>query len=127
MRRNRFLPIIMIAALLAQAVIAGLGHSHVHLTDGTQAHGAGANHYHHHAAHFHSPVEPSDGAPTLPHSPSDDDCSICRHLALAAVLTLDLEPSANEVVVEPIAERESRFYAPNRIGLLRSRAPPKLS
>ena len=135
MSRNRFLPILLVAALVAQVVIAGWGHSHSHPC-GTLGHApelhtqhglAGHSHHQHSAGELHHFGDSHQHSP-LPHQPSDkDDCSICRHLALAAILTLDLEPLAVGDSAEPVKDRESILASTIAIGLRRPRSPPELS
>ena len=122
MSRNRFLPILLAAAMVAQAVIAGWGHSHAHVAHGSHVHADAAGHLHHHDAHgSHEHLPP-------PNQPTDkDDCSICRHLALAAVLTLELESVAIGDAAEPARYSESRPVSTPVIGLHRGRSPPELS
>ena len=122
MSRNRFLPILLTAALVAQVVIAGWGHSHAHVANGSHSHVGIAGHVHHHdthSSHEHSP---------LPNQPTDsDDCSVCRHLALTAILTLELESLAIGDAVESAQHGESRLASATAVGLHRPRSPPELS
>jgi hypothetical protein len=122
MSRNRFLPILLAAALVAQVVIAGWGHSHAHVANSSHGHAGVAGHSHHHdsqRSHEHQP---------LPNQPTDkDDCSVCRHLALAAILTLELESLAIGDAVEPAQHGESRLVSTTAMGLHRPRSPPELS
>ncbi len=133
MSRNRFLPILLSAALVAQSVIAGWGH--VHVADGLHSHFGIATHSHHHHltdghgqhhtgdANEHQPT-PDRSTPDRPtHS---DDCSVCRHLALVALLTLDLEAISTGDAVELLQDGESTPVSTFIVGLRRPRSPPEL-
>lgn len=119
MSRNPFLPILLAAAMVAQVVIAGWGHSHAHVAHGSHVHVDAAGHLHHHGSHEHLPPR---------NQPTDkDDCCICRHLALAAVLTFELESVATGDAAEAARYSESRLVSTPVIGLHRGRSPPELS
>ncbi|MBC8351154.1 MAG: hypothetical protein H8E66_04160 [Planctomycetes bacterium] len=122
MSRNRFVPILLVAALFAQAVVAGWGRSHAHVATGSHGHVGVVGHSHHHDAKL------SHEHPPLPDQPTDkDDCSVCRHLALAAILTLELESLAIGDAVELAQHGESLLVSTTAIGLHRPRSPPELS
>lgn len=128
MSRSPLLPILLAAALVAQSVIVGWGHSHTDQCAGwglspvSHSHHADASDWHQH----HSRT--SHEHPPLPNQPSDqDDCSVCRHLALAAILTLDLEALAIGDSAEPVKDRDSILASTIAIGLRRPRSPPELS
>ncbi|MEO8498191.1 MAG: hypothetical protein ABI614_24260 [Planctomycetota bacterium] len=126
---HRFLPILLTVVLIAQAVIAGWGHSHTHVVDGSHGHVAFAGHSHHQATvggQFH--IHHSQQHSPLPSLPADqDDCSVCRHLALAAILTLDLEALPSGDVVASVPDAESSLVSTIAVGLHRPRSPPELS
>ncbi|MEX0818706.1 MAG: hypothetical protein WD070_03905 [Pirellulaceae bacterium] len=126
MHRNQFLPILLSAAMVAQAVIAGWGHTHAHV--GGDAHGnVGAAGYLHHDHTVGEPAHQSHEHSPLPHHPADEeDCSVCRHLALAAILTLDLEASAIGDATEALRAGKSLPVSTIAVGLRRPRSPPEL-
>ena len=133
MIRTSFLPILLTAAMIAQTVIVGWGHSHAHLGDGS--HGdlniAGHSHHHHaasghHHVHFH--VHAAREHSSLPNQPADqENCSICRHLALAAIVAFELEALSVGDAPEAVQERESALVPTITVGLYRPRSPPELS
>jgi hypothetical protein len=122
MSRHPSLPILLTAALIAQSVIAGWGHSHVHVAEGQHSHSGVASHSHHHHG-----VNANEH-PAVPDRPvHSDDCTVCRHLALAAILTLDLQAILIGDVAESVQSVELSPVSTVAIGLRRPRSPPVLS
>jgi hypothetical protein len=122
MSRNPSLPVLLTAALIAQSVIAGWGHSHVHVADGSHSHSDAASHSHHHHG-----VNANE-RPAVPNPPvHSDDCTVCRHLALSAILTLDLQAISIGDVAESVQSVELSPVSTLAIGLRRPRSPPELS
>jgi hypothetical protein len=122
MSRHPSLPIILIAALIAQSVIAGWGHSHVHVAEAPHSHPCVVSHSHHHHG-----VNANEH-PAVPNRPvHTDDCTVCRHLALAAILTLDLQAMSIGDVTESVQGVELSPVSTIAIGLRRPRSPPELS
>jgi len=126
MSRSPFLTILLAAALVAQAVIVNWGHSHEHVAAGAHVHlGDVGSWHHHHASGVQSHAGSSHEHPPLPNRPTDkDDCSVCRHLALAAILTFDLEATAIGDAAERVRDGESSLVPTIAIGLRRPRSPP---
>ena len=129
MNRNRFLSILLTAVIFAQSVIAGWGHSHAHIASGSHSHAdVGAHPHHNHDAGEHRHVHDSHEHQPLPNCPIDkEDCSVCRHLALAAILLLDLESLTIGDATELAPDRTYFLVSANAVGLYRPRAPPKLN
>ncbi len=137
MNRNRSIPILLTAALIAQSVIAGWGHSHVHLGGESHrhVHANGQHSHHQHGSHFshthaHGGIDSEathDHAPLPSHPVDHEDCSICRHLALATVLNVDLDLLDIGSTVDFVANDESLLASAIRDGLYRPRAPPEFS
>lgn len=122
MSRNPYLSILLTAALIAQSVIAGWGHSHAHVASGSHSHPDVASHAHHHHG-----VNANEH-PAIPNRPvHSDDCTVCRHLALAAILTLELQANSSGDVVEFLQSGEFSPVSTLAIGLRRPRSPPELS
>lgn len=134
MRHNRLLSLLLTAALIAQTVIAGWGHSHAHLSDNLRNHSHDvASHSHHHhpgvRGHYHANShDTSHQHPSLPSEPaSGDDCTVCRHLALAAIFTLDHESVSVEQACEAVHVATPLLLSITAVGLRRPRGPPALS
>lgn len=131
MSHTRFLPILLTAVMIAQSVIVEWGHSHVHVADALHSDLSVAVHAHHHhlaSDRYHVHLHHSHEHPPLPNQPTDkEDCSICRHLALAAIVTLDLEAVAIGDAAEAVQEHKSSFVSTIAVGLRRPRSPPELS
>lgn len=135
MKRHRFIPLLLVAVLLAQAVIAGRGHVHTHIAGVSHtlagvphghAHDSIAHtHNHHHALFAH---ESQHENTPLPFHPTDsDDCSICRHLELAATLSFELELVVVQDAVDAVLQITDCIACPSPAGPHQPRAPPELS
>lgn len=128
MYRNRYISLLLIAGMLAPSVISGWGHSHAHsaLGSGHQLVRGGC-HHHHALEGLQQPLESQEHEPLSNYPVDKDDCSVCRHLALAAILTFDLTLLVHGDVVEFVEDRESFVFSHAAASLYRPRAPPELS
>jgi hypothetical protein len=121
MNRKSLISILLTTAMIAQVVVAGWGHSHVHLADDQTNH----THLQQHEREGHGHDNKQSPQPT---SPTDKEgCSICWHLATAAIVSLQLElPTCGDAVkvVQPYNDLLSSTFP---IGLYRPRSPPALS
>ncbi|MCA9141210.1 MAG: hypothetical protein H6821_13940 [Planctomycetaceae bacterium] len=131
---HRLLTILLAAGMAAQSVIAGWGHSHTHTFDGSPATSGDVaihSHHHHHDGSVHHHAHPHDASHEHPQPvdrPGDqEDCAICRHMALAAVLTFDLDATSVEETAGFVPNFNSLFFSTSVEGLRRPRSPPELS
>lgn len=119
------------AILVAQTVVAGWGHTHTHSSFASTHAAHGVGHVHRHAANDHFDHEYHDGSQPGSHQshlPVDkDDCSICRHLALAGVLTLELTSLPSEDAVETVPAGSTILITRLATGEYRPRAPPQMA
>ncbi|MCA9122997.1 MAG: hypothetical protein H6822_02905 [Planctomycetaceae bacterium] len=130
MSPNRYISVLLATTMVAQSVIAGWGHSHAHTASGSDDDLRDtASHGHHHAVMEGEHGHAHDGSHEHPHVPDgpdkSDDCTICRHLALAAIFALDLEDGSVEQACEAAHTVSPLLLSITAVGLHRPRSPPE--
>ncbi len=118
MYRSRNLPILLAGLLFAQTLVVGWQHRHLDSHDVVGGHDIASIH----APCEHSHHHPHDSAPRLP--VDEHDCSICHHLALAAILVVPCDANACGEAVVSICQYEPALDSREVSGLYRPRSPP---
>ena len=121
MLRYRPISILLVALLFGQAILAGSSHSHCH-----HHATAIAEHSHSHADGYTHPSHDPEELPPIRVPTDEDDCTLCRHLAEASLLTIDVGlASAGQTAVLAIGTDDAPPFR-NIVGLRRPRSPPQL-